>query len=109
MPDDDAWEKLLRSRDYAGGFAARAEREQALHQSVLEALAERPDGATYEPLRIEGYSTEQIESAVYRLWRDGLVDAHSMKPKQVTPSALTTKGFRALQRLEKALTTKVVT
>jgi len=57
-------------------------------------------------LHVEGYSTEQIESAVLRLWKAGLVDAHSLTPKQVTPSTLTTKGFRALQKLGKALATK---
>ena len=73
---------------------------------MLEALAERPASATYEPLRIHGYSDLQVESTVYRLWRDGMVDAHSLTPKQVTPGGLTTKGFRALKKSGAAVTVK---
>jgi hypothetical protein len=106
IPDDDAWERLTKSRDFAGGFDQRAEYEKALDEAVLEVLATRRDRHPYEPVQIEGYSIEHVESAVLRLWKAGLVDAHSLTPKQVTPSTLTTKGFRALNKLGKELATK---
>jgi hypothetical protein len=102
IPDEDYMEKLFRSRDFSGGFALRAEYERALDYAVLEALAERRADHPYESLQgVEGYSTEQIESAVLRLWKGGLVDAHSLTPEQVTPGAVTTRGYRELQKIEK--------
>jgi hypothetical protein len=52
-------------------------------------------------LTIEGYSAAHVEAAVYRLWKAGMIDAHSTKPKQIIPATLTMKGFRALQKREK--------
>lgn len=100
IPSDDDLDKLSRARDFSGGFAARAEFERALDETVLEALADRPDGAPYERLQVEGYSVEQIESAVLRLWKAGLVDAHTTKPEMVVPAALTTRGLLTLQQIE---------
>ena len=99
IPDETAWEKLTRSRDFAGGFAQRQQFERELDRAVLEALATRGDYARYEALSIEGYSDAQVQSAVHRLWKAGLLDAHAGQP-----STLTTKGFRQLQRLAKAET-----
>lgn len=98
IPDeDDMLEKLARSRDFSGGFAQRKQYEQELERAVLEALAERRDGHAYEALLVEGYSPEQIASAVQVLWKAGMVDAHGGKP-----STLTTKGYRKLQKIAKA-------
>ncbi len=99
MPDPNELDTMTRSRDYAGGFATLNAYERELDRAVLEALAERPADAAYEPLSIEGFDDAKVEATVYRLWKTGHVDAHSLIPKQVTPSALTTKGVRQLRKL----------
>jgi hypothetical protein len=106
IPSDDDMDLLMRSRDFASGFKAREQRERELETAVLEALATRPADAQYEPLRIEGYAVEAVESAIHALWKRGLVDAHSGKPAQVLPAALTSRGFQELEKRTQALVEK---
>jgi hypothetical protein len=80
--------------------------ERQLEADILEELFTRREGHRYEALRLEGYGADHVESAVYRLWKRGLIDAHSTKRKMVVPSALTTKGIQELQKLGAAIATK---
>lgn len=104
--DTDVIETLERNRrTIAEGFGVLAERERELDREVLEALSTRSDGARYESLSLEGYSDQQIEAAVFRLWKAGFVDAHSNRPKMVVPATLTTKGLRQLAKITTSVET----
>jgi hypothetical protein len=71
---------------------------------VLETLADRRENHPHEPIAIEGFSAEQVESAVLRLWKAGLIDAHSLTPRQVVPVSLNHPRIpRTPQKREKAV------
>lgn len=66
---------------------------------VLEKLDARDDGHGYDPLTIDGYTDDEVETVVRRLWRLSYVNAAVVKRgfgttirERVDPSTLTSKG-----------------